>query len=65
MGHRADHPYDVDFVTDMARLLAAHRRTGHTFFRRFEQFMLVPGWLDRQEREFVAVVSACARTSFF
>jgi hypothetical protein len=65
MRREPDHPYTFGFVTDMARLLAPHRRTEHAFFRRFEQFMFVPGSLDRQEREFVAAVSASAQTCFY
>jgi hypothetical protein len=61
----AEHPYQFGFVTDMARMLAAHRRIGDIFFPLFEQFMFVPGSLDRQEREFVVLVSAFAKTSFY
>jgi hypothetical protein len=65
MTRAADHPYRFGFVTDMARLLSAHRRIGDAFFPLFEQFMRVPGTLDRQEREFLIVVSAFARTCFY
>jgi hypothetical protein len=65
MRRRAEHPYSFGFVTDMARLLAPHRRIGQAFFRQFEQFMFVPGSLDRQEREFVVAVSVSAQTCFF
>jgi hypothetical protein len=61
----ADHPYTFGFVTEMARMLGAHRRIGDSFFPLLEQFMYVPGSLDRHEREFVLVVSAYAKTCFY
>jgi hypothetical protein len=65
MRRGTDHPYKFGFLNDMARMLAAHRRIGDDFFPLFDQFMFVPGSLDRQEREFVVVVSAFAKTCFY
>jgi len=53
--------YDVDFVPNMGRLLAAHGRIGSTFARLFGVIMFVPGVLDRREKEMIATVAAAAQ----
>lgn len=64
-GRPGDHPYNFGFVTGMSRLLTAHPRIGPAFLQLFSEIMFVPGALDRQEREFVAAVTAAAQNCFY
>ena len=61
----ADHPYNFGSPTAMSRLLMAHPRIGPAFLRLFSQIMFEPGALSRQEREFVAAVTASAQNCFY
>jgi hypothetical protein len=60
-----DHPYNFGFVTGMSRLLTAHDRIGPAFLQLFAEIMFAPGDLSRQEREFVAAVTASAQNCFY
>lgn len=60
-----EHPYNFGFVAPMGRLLMAHRRIGPAFQALFSEIMFMPGALDRQEREFVAAVTASAQDCFY
>ena len=60
-----DHPYNFGSPTGMSRLLMAHPRIGPAFLRLFSQIMFEPGALSRQEREFVAGVTASVQNCFY
>lgn len=64
-GRPADHPYNFGFPTGMSRLLMAHPRIGPAFQALFGEIMFKPGALSRQEREFVAAVTASAQNCFY
>jgi hypothetical protein len=49
----------------MSRLLMAHPRIGPAFLQLFSQIMFEPGALSRQEREFVAAVTASVQNCFY
>jgi alkylhydroperoxidase/carboxymuconolactone decarboxylase family protein YurZ len=61
----ADHPYNFGEPTGMSRLLAAHPRIGPAFMALFSEIMFAPGALSRQEREFVAAVTASVQNCFY
>ncbi|MBV9195039.1 MAG: hypothetical protein JO168_12910 [Solirubrobacterales bacterium] len=61
----ADHPYNFGSPTGMSRLLMAHPRIGPAFLGLFSQIMFEPGALSRQEREFVAAVTASVQNCFY
>ena len=60
-----DHPYNFGPPTGMSRLLMAHPRIGPAFLGLFSQIMFEPGALSRQEREFVAGVTASVQNCFY
>ena len=60
-----DHPYNFGPPTGMSRLLMAHPRIGPAFLGLFSQIMFEPGALSRQEREFVAAVTASVQNCFY
>jgi hypothetical protein len=60
-----DHPYNFGSPTGMSRLLMAHPRIGPAFLGLFSEIMFEPGALSRQEREFVAAVTASTQNCFY
>ena len=60
-----DHPYNFGSTTGMSRLLMAHPRIGPAFLGLFSQIMFEAGALSRQEREFVAAVTASVQNCFY